>query len=204
MTRIGILGGTYNPPHIGHMHAAQCAREALKLDRLLLIPAGIPPHKQLPEGSATTEQRIAMTRLAARDVPGAEVLTIEAERAGASYTVDTLSQLTAQHPDAKFFLIMGTDMLLSFDRWRQPERIAAMCTLAVVARSERDRAAIAEKAWQLGKTMDAQIEIIDCEAMPMSSTEIRASEENCRRMTAPQVFDYIKEKKLYFQGVPQC
>lgn len=198
MTRIGILGGTYNPPHIGHMHAAECAKEALRLDRLFLIPAGIPPHKLLPAGSATTQQRIEMTRLAARDVPGAEVLTIEAEREGASYTVDTLTQLTAQHPDARFYLIMGTDMLLSFDRWRQPERIAKLCTLAVVARSERDRAAIAEKTWRLGKTIDAQIEIIDCEALPMSSTEIRASEENCKRMTAPQVFDYIQRNKLYF------
>ncbi|MGN1030112.1 MAG: nicotinate (nicotinamide) nucleotide adenylyltransferase [Butyricicoccaceae bacterium] len=198
MMRIGIMGGTYNPPHIGHMHAAQCAREALKLDALYLIPAGIPPHKKLPDGSATTEQRIEMTRLAARDVPGAQVLTIEAERAGASYTVDTLGELTAAQPDARFYLIMGTDMLLTFDTWRQPERIAQLCTLAVVARSERDRAAIAEKAQELKNTINAQIEIIRCEALPMSSTEIRASAENCARMTAPQVFAYIRENKLYF------
>lgn len=198
MTRIGIMGGTYNPPHKGHLHAAQCAWEALCLDRLFLIPAGIPPHKTLPQGSATTQQRIEMTRLAARDLPDAEVLTLEAEREGASYTVDTLRELTRQQPDACFFLIMGTDMLLTFDQWRQPEHIVKMCTLAVVARSEADRAAIAEKARQLQSSMGARIERISCEAMPMSSTEIRASEENCRQMTAPQVFSYIKEKKLYF------
>ncbi len=122
MIRLGLMGGTFNPPHNGHLHAAACAREDLRLDKVLFIPTNLPPHKQLPEGSATTAQRCEMVRLLTENLPWAELSAIEIERGGASYTVDTLRQLAA--PDRQLFLIIGTDMLLSFDKvWREPESI---------------------------------------------------------------------------------
>ena len=93
MSRIGIMGGTFNPPHNGHVHAAQQAAQMLQFDRLLLIPDNVPPHKMLPHGSANSEQRLEMTRRMAAEIPGAEVCDMELKRGGRSYTADTLRML---------------------------------------------------------------------------------------------------------------
>ena len=121
--RIGIYGGTFDPIHLGHLAAAKTVIETLALDRLLLIPAAIPPHKALKEKSATAEHRLAMTRLGAESLcmKQAEVSDIEMRREGPSYTVDTLRELKAQYPEAELWLLMGTDMIESFLRWREPE-----------------------------------------------------------------------------------
>ena len=121
--RIGIYGGTFNPPHLGHLTAAKAAFELLRLDRLLLIPASQPPHKALPAGSPSAEQRLALTRLAAEQLElgdRVEVLDIELRRQGKSYTVDTLEELRRQYPGAELWLLMGTDMFLTFQAWREP------------------------------------------------------------------------------------
>ena len=144
MTRLGLMGGTFNPPHYGHLHAASCAREDLQLDRVLFIPTNLPPHKQLPAGSATAAQRCEMVRLLTQGLPWAELSDIEIERGGASYTIDTLRQLAA--PDRHLFLIIGTDMLLSFDQvWRSAGEICRLCTLAAYAR-DADEQQQAEKS----------------------------------------------------------
>ena len=193
--RIAMYGGTFNPIHLGHMNAADAVAKALQLDKLLLMPAGIPPHKTLPEGSATPAQRLEMCRIAARHIPGAEACSLELEREGASYTVDTLEALTAQYPGAQLWLVMGTDMVLSFDRWRAPDRIAKLCRLAVVARDEGDRARIAEKAALLRETLGAEIDVVNHPAMPMSSTQVRDSLDE--RLLHPEVLDYIRQHRLY-------
>lgn len=120
--RTGILGGTFNPPHLGHLHAAELAHRALNLDRVLFIPTNIPPHKALPENTASAEDRCEMVRLLTEQTPWAQLDTIEIDRGGASYTVDTLRALHARG-ETDLHLIVGTDMLLSFDRiWRAPGR----------------------------------------------------------------------------------
>ena len=129
MMRIGIMGGTFNPPHNGHLHAAQQAVKALQFDRLLLIPDNIPPHKTMPEHSATSMQRLEMTRCMAEEIPHAQVTDMELTRGGRSYTVDTLRRLKETYPDSILYFIMGTDMLLSFDRWREPENICRLAHL---------------------------------------------------------------------------
>ena len=111
--RIGIYGGTYSPPHIGHLRAAEYAIEACKLDRLLLIPTGVSPHKSMSAG-ATSEDRLQMLRLSAAGIDKAEVSDIELKREGRSYTVDTLGAIRAENPGAELVLLMGTDMFLSF------------------------------------------------------------------------------------------
>ena len=193
--RIAMYGGTFNPIHLGHMHAATAVAESLRLDKLLLMPAGIPPHKVLPEGSATPAQRLEMCRIAARYILRAEACSLELEREGASYTVDTLRALRQQYPQADLWLVVGTDMVLTFDRWRQPEEMAKLCRLAVVARDEQDRARIAEKAAALRESLGLVCDIIDCPALPMSSTQVRETMDE--RLLHPAVLDYIRQQRLY-------
>jgi nicotinate-nucleotide adenylyltransferase len=197
MRRLGILGGTFNPPHNGHIHAARQTQLALGLDGIVLMPDNIPPHKIMPEGSADTRQRLAMTQLAAKEIPGAAVSDLELRRGGRSYTVDTLTELVRQNPDTEYHFIMGTDMLLTLDKWYRPEEICRLCALAVVARDEKDRAAIAEAAGRYEKIWNARIDRIDCPALPMSSTALRESKDSLAAMVPESVLKYIKENQLY-------
>ena len=197
--RIAMYGGTFNPIHLGHMHAARAVVEALALDKLLLMPAGIPPHKTLPEGSASPAQRLDMCRIAANRLPRTEACPLELEREGASYTVDTLRELRQRYPQADLWLVVGTDMVLTFDRWRQPEEMAKLCRLAVVARDEQDRQRIAEKAAALRQSLGLGIDIIDCPALPMSSTQVRETLEE--GLLHPAVLDYIRQNRLYLPSL---
>ena len=139
--KIGIYGGTFNPPHLGHLTAAAAVFSMLKLDKLLLIPASIPPHKDLPAGSPTAEQRLEMTRLAGEQLglgDKVETLDMELHRQGKSYTSDTLAELKARHPEDELWLLMGTDMFLSFHTWHEPEKIASLAGIAAFGRTEED------------------------------------------------------------------
>ena len=139
--KIGIYGGTFNPPHNGHITAAQAAIQQLELDKLLLIPDKIPPHKELPSGSANEQQRYEMTVLAAGKLGKiAEVTDMELRRPGKSYTSDTLRELQERYPGDELFLLMGSDMFLSFQEWREPEAICQMAILAPFSRTEEGEA----------------------------------------------------------------
>lgn len=194
--KTGMLGGTFNPPHLGHLHAAQLAKDALDLDRVLFIPTNIPPHKALPEHTATAADRCEMVRLLTEDTPWAQLDTLEIERGGASYTVDTLRALHARG-ETDLYLIVGTDMLLSFDRiWRAPDEIAQLCTLAVCARADDDWAALRDKAERLSAQLHAEIKLVEGASLTISSTELRQGGA-LRRYTAPAVADYIEKNHLY-------
>ena len=139
--KIGIYGGTFNPPHLGHITAARAVFELLRLDRLLVVPDGQPPHKDLPPGSPTPEQRLALTRLAADETSlgdRVEVLDMELRREGRSYTADTLTRLRALYPEDELWLLMGADMFLTLHRWRQPETILSLAGIAAFGRTEAD------------------------------------------------------------------
>ena len=141
--KIGIYGGTFNPIHLGHMEAARFALEHLRLDKLLLVPAGIPPHKTMEEGAPSPEQRLAMTGLAAQAVgTAAEASDLELRREGKSYTLDTLRAVREAYPRAQVYLLMGTDMFLTFHLWKEPGEIAKLCTLCAFGRSEKDSEAL--------------------------------------------------------------
>lgn len=194
--KTGILGGTFNPPHLGHLHAAELAKDVLGLDRVLFIPTNIPPHKSLPEQTATAADRCEMVRLLTEDIPWAQLDSLEIERGGASYTVDTLRALHARG-ETDLYLIVGTDMLLSFDRiWRAPDEIARLCTLAVCAREDDDWAALREKSARLHETLHAEIKLVEGASLTISSTELRQGGA-LRRYTAPAVADYIEQNHLY-------
>lgn len=195
MMRLGLMGVTFNPPHNGHLHAARCAMEDLQLDKVLFIPTNVPPHKQLPEGSATTAQRCEMVRLLADGLPWAELCTVEVERGGPSYTIDTLRQLGA--PGRELFLIIGTDMLLSFDQiWRCAEEICQRCTLVAYARDEGEQALLLEKAEAIRRRFPADIRVMARPPVPVSSTQLRGGGD-LSRLVPPAVAAYIRAHHLY-------
>ena len=204
MARIGIYGGTFNPPHIGHIHAAQQAFALLKLDRLLLIPDRIAPHKVLPQGSATAQQRMEMLRIGAAQIPYAQVSDLELRREGTSYTYLTVQELKQQYPEDQLFLIMGTDMFLSFHNWRYPEKIWENATLAVLMRGDKDEnAAIAAQKDAL-EALGAAVETVSNEITAISSTNLRRMLVfGCAEPYLPDgVGEFIAKNGLY--GTKKC
>ena len=198
MERIGIYGGTYSPPHIGHMKAAEYAIEALKLDRLLLIPTGVSPHKAMSAG-ATSADRLEMLRLSAAGMEKAQVSDLEIRRQGSSYTVDTLRAIREENPGAELVLMMGTDMFVSFLNWREPESILAIATLAVFCRGERGERQRIEAQKANLEAMGAKIRLVENPVNAISSTDLRRMLVfGCADpFLMPGVGDYIREKGLY-------
>jgi nicotinate-nucleotide adenylyltransferase len=134
--RIGVFGGTFDPPHVGHLLLAADARDALKLDRLIFVPAGAQPFKVETPAVASPQDRLEMIRLAVADDANYTVEDAEINRKGLSYTVDTLELLSEKYAGGKLFLLLGEDALASFDQWRAPDRIRALATLAVMRRTD--------------------------------------------------------------------
>ena len=132
MERIGIYGGTFNPPHIGHIQAAKQAVTALGLTKLLIVPDRIAPHKVMPENTPSGQQRLEMLRIATADCGQIQVSDIELSREGVSYSYETVTQLKEMYPDAELVLLMGTDMFLSFPNWKNPDIILENASLGVV------------------------------------------------------------------------
>lgn len=196
--QIGIMGGTFNPPHMGHINAARAAKGAVPLDRLIFIPAGIPPHKSMAKGSASAEDRLEMTRLAAKLVD-AEVSDIEVSREGKSFTVDTLRELEKKYPDDGLWLIMGTDMFLSIETWFEAESIFKLANIAAVPRDARDLQKLAEHGKILFERYGAVSRIIETEAVTISSSELRPDINRAEFFDylPEEVRDYIIRKRLY-------
>ncbi|MBQ3504010.1 MAG: nicotinate (nicotinamide) nucleotide adenylyltransferase [Oscillospiraceae bacterium] len=199
MERIGIYGGTFNPPHIGHMEAARQAITRLKLDRLLLVPSNVAPHKVLPANSPTALQRMEMLRIATADCPSLEVSDVELCREGVSYTWQTVQSLRQQYPGAQLILIMGTDMFLSFRDWRNPEQIVRDASLAVFYRGDKGehKAIDAEKAYW--ESRGVRVELVENDVINISSTQMRRLLIfRCAADFLPGgVLDYIRENYLY-------
>ena len=200
--KIGIYGGTFNPPHLGHMAAAQAAVAALGLDKLLLIPAAIPPHKALPSGTPPQEERLAMVEKWA-DVMGGhvEVSTLELEREGKSYTSDTLRSIRQTYPDAELWLLMGTDMFLTLHLWHEPEVILSLAGICAFGRTEQDgEAMFAPQRDYLQQHFHAKITTITLPGLvDISSTRLREQLENGGggQYLLPSVYGYILMHRLY-------
>ena len=199
MERIGIYGGTFNPPHIGHLRGAAQAIEALGLDKLILIPDRIAPHKQIPSGSPTPHQRLEMLRLAVGDHPKMEVSDIELKREGPSYSYITVEQMHEIYPDAKLYLLMGTDMFTSFLSWKNPEQIMKLATLAVMSRGERGEAEAIEAQKRVIEGMGYDAVVIENHVTVISSTQMRRLLAfRCAGEFLPDgVLEYIRDMRLY-------
>lgn len=205
--KIGVYGGSFNPPHLGHFTAAVYAAKALGLDKLFFIPAGIPPHKRLADGSPAGEQRLAMARLMAEAAAweggiAAEALDIELLREGKSYTADTLRALHAQHPDAELWLLMGTDMFLSFQTWSRPGEILSLAGLCAFGRSECDGEELfaPQRDYLRREFPGCRITtLVVPDLVDISSTRLRAAlpAGEGERYLLPQVYGYILREGLY-------
>ena len=194
-----MFGGTFNPPHSGHIAAACSCVEQLHLDKLLLVPTAIPPHKQLPVLTASPSQRLEMAALAATLIPNAEASDIELCRGGASYTKDTLEALHQKYPDDELWLIMGTDMFLTIENWRDPERIFSLASIAVMPRCDGDVDVLTKHSERLAKLYGTVSVVINEKSLTISSTDIRPLIKSGKisEYLPGKVYEYILENKLY-------
>ncbi len=199
MERIGIYSGTFNPTHVGHLRGAQYALEALKLDKLLMIPDKIAPHKQLPEGSATAEQRMEMLCLGVEGIGGIEVSDLALKRQDTSYTYETVAQLRKEYPDARLYLLMGSDMLPKFTDWREAETILQNAALAVFHRGGKTEKDEMLRSKEKIEAMGGEVILLDNPIRDISSTQLRrmlvfrcASE-----FIPPNVEEYIFKNGIY-------
>ena len=171
--KIAIYGGSFNPPHLGHLEAAKTVCAELAPDKLLIIPDNIPPHKAMDPGSPSAEERLALCRIAFRSIPGAEISDMEIRRRGKSYTAHTVRELRGRYPDDELFLVVGSDMLLSFEEWYEFGYLLSECTLAVVSREEDDLDALRAHKALLSEKYAARVHILQHAPLPMNSSEIR-------------------------------
>ena len=202
--KIGVYGGTFNPPHLGHLAAARAAIEALELDKLLLIPAAVPPHKDLPQETPGLEHRLAMVEKMAdamRLPRVVEVSKLEAERYGKSYTSDTLEAIHEQYPEAQLWLLMGTDMFLTLHQWHDPGAILKLADICAFGRREEDGEAVfAPQRAFLEQQYGAKVVTMTLpDLVDISSTQLRellARGEGAEYLH-PSIYGYILRNGLY-------
>ena len=191
MRRVGLFGGTFDPPHLGHLALAEWARDALDLDRVIFMPAGAPPHKRRRDLSPA-EARVRMTRLAVFGQPAFRVSTLEVRRRGPSFTVDTLRALKTRHPRARLYLLIGADSLDDFANWHEPREILKLATLAVAARPGA--------AGKRPRLASRHVVHLDNPVLDLSSRAIRArvaAGRSIRYLVPDRVARYIAQRRLY-------
>ncbi len=197
--RIAIYGGSFDPPHKGHVEAAKAVLKELKPDKLLVIPAFQPPHKALSAESPSPDERLSLTRLAFEGMERTEVSDTEIADGGKSYTVNTLEKLRGIYPDAEFILVMGTDMLLSFEQWHDFRKIFGLAELGAFARDAEEMQNVCNFAAYLRDTYHAVVHCVSHEPLKMSSTEIRQllpERKGCEYLPE-KVYAEIIRKRLY-------
>lgn len=190
---LGIFGGSFNPPHVGHLAVAEACAEAAALDRVLWVPAATPPHKQGDPALAPAADRLAMTRAATAGNPRFEVSDVEVARRGVSYTADTLRQLHAAHPDDDLALILGGDSAVGFASWREPQAILDLARLVVYARPGADLSAMPE--WVRKRSTVVVGPLLD-----VSSTALRgriAAGQTVRYLVPDAVIETVERRGLY-------
>ena len=198
MPRVGILGGTFNPPHVGHLVCAQEALVGLGLDRVLLMPVHAPPHKAI-EADPGVEHRVAMCRAAVADDPRFAVSLVEVERRGPSFTVDTLRALHARQPDDELTWIVGGDMAHALPAWREPEAVLSLACLGVAEREGVRRRDVAERLSGLTGAAE-RVRFFDMPRIDLSSSLLRrrvAAGRPVRYLVPDPVRAHIEREALY-------
>lgn len=192
--RIGILGGTFDPIHLGHLNIARAAAEQFKLNRVLFVPAKIPPHKEAVSVLASSKDRLEMVRLAISANSSFELCELEFNREGPSYTIDTLDVLKKEHLTDELFLIMGADSLPQIPTWKDPERIPGVAHLLVATRPGYPDPVVTPE-------LEGSVSFIQGELFDISASEIRKKigekEANLSDVLNPKVLQYIQEHQLY-------
>ncbi|GAC1437332.1 MAG: nicotinate-nucleotide adenylyltransferase [Solirubrobacteraceae bacterium] len=195
--RLGILGGTFNPPHIGHLVCALQARAQLDLERVMLLPASMPPHKEVAREPGAAH-RLRMCELAAERHPELGVCDLEMRRAGPSYTADTLREIHEHSPGAELTFIAGGDIAHSLPSWREPETVLALARLAVAERAGIRREEVRERLASLPGS--ERLDFIDVPRLDISSELVRQRLQArlpIRYLVPDAVADYIEQRRLY-------
>lgn len=200
MKRIAVLGGTFDPIHVGHLIAGQCVCDSEAFDGICIMPSGNPPHKE--STSDYNEHRLEMCRLAAEGNDHFYVSDMEIHRQGKIYTVDTFSLLKAEHPDTEYWLIIGTDSLMNLETWRSPERLLREVPFVVVDRGGYDSERSTQQMIMLRERYGTTFKYVTMPQIELSSTEIRqriSQGKNIRWRIPDRVYDYIQSEGLYRQ-----
>ncbi len=202
MSKIGIMGGSFNPIHMGHLMLAECAREEMQLSEVWFVPTGCSYMKQ--NGSAAcgpiSVERLEMTRLAISENPYFRCLDIEVKREGNTYTYVTLQELKKQYPEHDFYFIFGTDCLYGIEHWKEPGQIFASCEIIAALRSDFAEDKMQDKIKELRDKYDARIHFMPFREIELSSTDIRERVclgKSIRYMVPDSVISYIEEKGFY-------
>ncbi len=197
--KIGIMGGTFNPIHLGHLLLAEEAKTQVGLDEILFMPSGCSYMKE-ESSILSAKERIKMTALAIEDNPSFSLSTLETEREGATYTYETLMLLKEQNPQNEYYFILGADNLFSIEKWKNPQLIFENCILIAAVRGDKDIIQVKEKADLLTEKFGAKVILLSERMVDISSTEIRERIKqglSVRYMIPQKVFSYIEKYKLY-------
>lgn len=197
--KIALFGGSFNPPHQGHVAAARSVANILKPERLLIMPTYVSPHKIMAEDTPTPEVRAELCRLAFAEIPRAEVSDLEMRREGKSYTADTLMQLHELYPNDELVLIMGTDMILSLETWFRPETVMALAEIGVLLRGVEEDEKVLTHIDYLRKAYGARITLLEAGVYPAASTEVRDAlkKGDGRNLLSDAVYEYIIKNRCY-------
>ncbi|MGN0355642.1 MAG: nicotinate-nucleotide adenylyltransferase [Muricoprocola sp.] len=202
--KVGIMGGTFDPIHVGHLILAENAYHQFGLDEVLVMPSGNPPHKTNRDGRASLEDRIEMVRLAIADNPHFTISLAEAHEEGYTYTKETLERLTRQNPDTEYYFIMGADSLFSFEEWKDPKRITELAVIVTAVRDHASAEAIEQQIAHLKNIYEADIRTLETPNMDISSRMLRGwikEERSVRYYLTDSVISYIEKKGLYRESI---
>ena len=189
--KTGILGGTFDPPHLGHIYLGQQAKKQLGLDRVVLLPSANPPHKK---ADSNGEHRLNMAKLVAENY-GFELCDVEYKKETPSYTFETIDDLKRVYPGDEIFFIIGGDSMACFEKWYRWQELIKKCAFVVGVRTEEERELLEKIVFEKNRDCGAEIHLLDCPAHEVSSTEIRKG--NNKEEIPPCILNYIKEHSLY-------
>ncbi|MFG6320845.1 MAG: nicotinate-nucleotide adenylyltransferase [Lachnospiraceae bacterium] len=196
--KVGIMGGTFNPIHNGHLMLARCAQEQIGLDKVLFMPSG---NSYMKKNVLEPQKRVDMVRLAIQGKPDFELSLIEVQKSGNTYTCETLETLTNKNPNIHYYFIIGADSLFQIEQWHCPEQIFALCTLVCAVRDDYDFEAIKEKGSNLAQS-GADILYLNMPKVEISSSDIRKKVMDnlpIIEYVPLKVAKYIKEERLYHE-----
>lgn len=198
--RVGVMGGTFDPPHYGHLMLAEWAKEEAGLDEVIFLPAGTPYMKEEQRHIQSGEDRFRMTQLAIEGEADFSISDIELSRGGYTYTYQTMEEFRCAHPEWEFFFILGADCLFSMEHWKEIQRLFDACVIIAAARNGSSMDSLKQKQKELEERFHARILLLSFPAVEISSTEIRErirGGKSARFMLPGQVLDYIAKKGLY-------
>ena len=201
--RVGIMGGTFDPIHIGHLILGEKAYEQFDLDEVLFMPSGNPPHKKNRDGRASNDQRVELVSRAIMDNPHFTLSLEEMHDEGYTYTRQTLEKLTSQNPDTDYYFIMGADSLLTFHTWKDPREICQLCILVVATRDHLPQEELDRKIAEVSEIYHADIRKLSTLNIDVSSHMLRQwvyEGRTCRYYMPVPVIDYIRKEGLYLSS----